>query len=126
MAGYRFEPDRSGNYKVYYRKENGFYDSEIIEYDFKKNEWKGPLGNTFYKENITSWETPDHSPIGYGPDSSGRRSRKTDEKKSEKKAVVSEKEITKQKRTSKKIEVSEVNTQAPTVKKRGRPRKNTN
>jgi len=59
----RFEPVKSGIYIVEYKKENGFFQKETIEYDRKRNQWVGEKPPEFYKENISSWQTVDNSPI---------------------------------------------------------------
>ncbi len=61
MAQKRFEPGKSGRYKVCYHGENGCWIDEVIEYDKKKEEWIGKKGNEFYKEHVTGWETTDGS-----------------------------------------------------------------
>lgn len=62
MAG-RFEPVKSGEYIVEYRKENGSYEKETVQYDKKNNAWVGRETKEFYREHVISWYTSDLSPI---------------------------------------------------------------
>lgn len=59
----RFEPIKSGTYAIEYKKENGFYEQEIVNYDRRKNSWIGKQTPEFYKENVSSWCTVDNSSI---------------------------------------------------------------
>lgn len=59
----RFEPSKSGTYRVGYLKPDGFYESEEVAYDKKTNSWSGSMPADFYVQAVTSWMTTDASPI---------------------------------------------------------------
>lgn len=59
----RFEPQKSGAYVVGYADENGFYREERVLFDAKGNMWIGTRKDSWYKEHVSSWQTPDNRPI---------------------------------------------------------------